>query len=64
VKCMLTVLTQTAAGLRLARRHLRSCYAVNRKAAIEAIIEANPVATCVRAMIVDWTVWTGRASRP
>jgi hypothetical protein len=37
-------------------------YAANRRAAIESIIEADPVATCVRAIMVDRTVWTGNAS--
>jgi hypothetical protein len=37
-------------------------YAANRRAAIESIIEADPIATCVRAMMVDQTVWTGSAS--
>jgi hypothetical protein len=37
-------------------------YAANRRAAIESIIEADPVATCVRSIMVDRTVWTGSAS--
>jgi hypothetical protein len=37
-------------------------YAANRRAAIESIIEADPVATCVRALMVDRTMWTGSAS--
>ena len=37
-------------------------YAANRRAAIESIIEADPVATCVRAMMVNRTVWSGSAS--
>jgi hypothetical protein len=37
-------------------------YAANRRAAIESIIEADPIATCVRAMMVDRTLWTGSAS--
>src|SRR5204863_5135139 len=37
-------------------------YAANRRAAIESIIEADPVATCVRAIMVDRTTWTGSAS--
>jgi hypothetical protein len=37
-------------------------YAANRKAAIESIIEADPVATCVRALMIDRTMWTGSAS--
>jgi hypothetical protein len=36
-------------------------YAANRRAAIESIIEADPIATCVRAIMVDRT-WTGSAS--
>jgi hypothetical protein len=37
-------------------------YAANRRAAMETIIEADPIATCVRAIMVDRTVWTGSAS--
>ena len=37
-------------------------YAANRRAAIESIIEADPIANCVRAMMVDRTIWTGSAS--
>ncbi len=37
-------------------------YAANRRAAIESIIEADPVATCVRAIMMDRAVWTGSAS--
>src|SRR2546426_3166035 len=37
-------------------------YAANRRAAIESIIEADPVANCVRAIMVDRTIWTGSAS--
>ena len=37
-------------------------YAANRMAAIESIIEADPIATCVRAIMVDRTIWTGCAS--
>jgi hypothetical protein len=37
-------------------------YAVNRRAAIESIIEAEPIATYVRAIMVDRPVWTGSAS--
>jgi hypothetical protein len=37
-------------------------YAANRRAAIEGIIEADPVATCVRAIMADRTTWTGSAS--
>jgi hypothetical protein len=37
-------------------------YAANRRAAIESIIEADPIATCVRAIMVDRTMWTGSAS--
>jgi hypothetical protein len=37
-------------------------YAANRRAAIETIIEADPIATCVRAIMVDRTTWTGSAS--
>jgi hypothetical protein len=37
-------------------------YAENRRAAIESIIEADPIANCVRAIMVDRTTWTGSAS--
>jgi hypothetical protein len=37
-------------------------YAANRRAAIESIMEADPVAICVRAMMADRSVWTGSAS--
>jgi hypothetical protein len=32
-------------------------YAANRRAAIESIIEADPIATCVRAIMVDRLIW-------
>src|SRR5258707_8159503 len=37
-------------------------YAANRRAAIESIVEVDPVATCVRALMMDRTTWTGSAS--
>jgi hypothetical protein len=37
-------------------------YAANRRAAIESIVEEDPVATCVRALMIDRTTWTGSAS--
>src|SRR5262249_37648738 len=37
-------------------------YAANRSAAIESVIEADPVATCVRAMMGARTMWSGTAS--
>jgi hypothetical protein len=37
-------------------------YAANRRAAIESIVEADPVAACVRAIMVDRTMWTGSAA--
>jgi hypothetical protein len=37
-------------------------YAANRRAAIESIIEADPVATCLRALMVERATWTGSAS--
>jgi hypothetical protein len=37
-------------------------YAANRRAAIESIIEADPIATCVRTMMANRTMWTGSAS--
>jgi hypothetical protein len=36
-------------------------YAVNRRAAIESIIEADPLVTCIRAIVVDRTTWTETA---
>jgi hypothetical protein len=37
-------------------------YAANRRAAVESIIEADPIATCMRTIMVDRTMWTGSAS--
>ena len=37
-------------------------YAANRRAAIESIIEADPIVACVRAIMVDRPMWTGSAS--
>jgi hypothetical protein len=37
-------------------------YAANRRAAIESIIEADPVATCVRTIMGERTSWTGSAA--
>ena len=37
-------------------------YAANRRTAIESIIEADPIANCVRAIMVDRPMWTGSAS--
>src|SRR5262249_17777493 len=37
-------------------------YAANRRAAIESIIEADPIATCLRSIMADRTTWTGSAS--
>jgi hypothetical protein len=37
-------------------------FAANRRAAIESIIEADPIANCVRALMVDRTTWAGSAS--
>jgi hypothetical protein len=37
-------------------------YTSNLRAAIETIIEADPIANCVRAMMIDQAVWTGSAS--
>jgi hypothetical protein len=37
-------------------------YAANRRAAIESIIEADPIATSVRALMAGRTMWTGSAS--
>jgi hypothetical protein len=37
-------------------------YAANRRAAIDNIIEADPVASRIRAMMANRTIWTGSAS--
>jgi hypothetical protein len=37
-------------------------YAANRRAAIESIIEADPIATCVRTIMANRNMWTGSAS--
>src|SRR5262249_7481682 len=37
-------------------------YAANRIAAIESIMEADPIATCLRSIMADRTTWTGSAS--
>jgi hypothetical protein len=42
-------------------RTFARAYAVNRRAAIESIIEADPLATCVRTIMGERTTWAGRA---
>ncbi len=37
-------------------------YAANRRTAIETIIEADPIATCLRTIMASRTTWTGSAS--
>jgi hypothetical protein len=37
-------------------------YAANRRAAIESIVEADPVAACVREFMADRAMWTGSAT--
>jgi hypothetical protein len=37
-------------------------YAANRRAAIESIMEADPIATCLRSIMADRATWTGSAS--
>src|SRR5262249_53970607 len=37
-------------------------YAANRRAATENIMEADPIATCLRSIMADRTTWTGSAS--
>src|SRR5260370_22948137 len=37
-------------------------YTSNRRAAIQSIIEADPIATCVRTMMANRTMWPGSAS--
>src|ERR1700730_13983851 len=39
-------------------------YAANRRAAIESIIEADPIATCLRTIMADRTMWMGKRIRP
>jgi hypothetical protein len=39
-----------------------AAYAANREAAVERILEADPVATSVRSIMSDRTFWTGSAS--
>src|SRR5262249_13314986 len=36
--------------------------AANRRAATESIMETDPIATCVRALMIDRIAWTGSAS--
>ena len=48
-------------GRRLVKRR-SGAYAVNRRAAIESIIEADPIATCLRTIMADRTMWMGSAS--
>jgi hypothetical protein len=37
-------------------------YAENRKAAVEGIIDADPIATCVRLLMSERSSWTGSAA--
>ena len=37
-------------------------YAANRRAAIESIMEADPIATCLRTIMADRSMWMGSAS--
>ena len=37
-------------------------YTANRRAAIESIVEADPVAACVREFMADRSMWTGSAT--
>ncbi len=37
-------------------------YAANRRAAVESIIEADPLASCVRTLISERSTWSGTAS--
>jgi hypothetical protein len=37
-------------------------YVANRRAAIESVIEADPVAACVREFMADRSMWTGSAA--
>ena len=48
--------------LTICQAALSGGYAANRQAAIESIVEADPVAACVRANMVDRTMWTGSAA--
>jgi hypothetical protein len=38
-------------------------YAANRRAAIESIMEADPIATCLRTIMADRTMWMRRSIR-
>jgi len=44
------------------RGTFEAAYAANRKAAVERILEADPVATSVRSIMSGRTMWTGSAS--
>jgi hypothetical protein len=46
----------------VAGRHLLRAYEANRRAAIETVIEADPVAACVRDIMAVQTRWSGSAS--
>jgi hypothetical protein len=37
-------------------------YTSNRRAAIESVIDADPIAACIRTMMANRTMWTGSAS--
>ncbi len=39
-------------------------YDANRKAAVEEIIEADPVAVCVRKLMAERSTWAGTAPQP
>jgi hypothetical protein len=39
-------------------------YDANRKAAVEEIIEADPVAVCVRKLMAERSSWAGTAPQP
>ena len=46
----------------LAARDVRAAYWNNRRTAIEDVIDADPVAACVRDLMAERTTWTGSAS--
>ena len=43
-------------------RHLHRAYEANRRAAIDGIIDADPVAACVREILAERSSWTGTAA--
>ena len=42
----------------------RRAYDANRRSAIEDVVEADPVAACIRDLMARQTLWMGTASEP